>query len=241
MKIFKFRIFIVPLHILSFKTLPFPQRFIKYNLDKQFGKFLNHMKDITNTIPFMDAIRDMPSWGKFLKDIINHKGKMEEYGLVSLVEESKAMFSRTPPKLKDPSSFTIPYRIGDLTFNKVLCNIGASVSLMPYSIYEKIDLGELKPTTRCLSMADKSIKYSLGVLENVPTKVGKFIIHADFVVMDMEEDLDIPILLGRLVLVIAGVVIDMKNGKFKVEVNDESIVFYVYKMIKTSLPIEVCG
>ena len=56
------------------------------------------MKDITITIPFMDAIRDIPSWGKFLKDIINHKGKMEEYGLVSLVEESKAMFTRIPPK-----------------------------------------------------------------------------------------------------------------------------------------------
>ena len=83
----------------------------------------------------MDAIRDMPSWGKFLKAIVNHKGKMEEYGLVSLVEESKAMFIRTPPKLKDPCSFTIPYKIGELAFNKSLCNIGASVSLMPYYIY----------------------------------------------------------------------------------------------------------
>ena len=89
-------------------------------------------------------------------------------------------------------------------------------------------------------MADKSIKYILGVLENVPTKVGKFIIPADFVVMDMEEDPKIPILLGRSFLVTVGVVIDMKNGKIKVEVNDESIVFDVYKMIKTSPPIEVC-
>ena len=59
---------------------------------------------------------------------------------------------------------------------------------MPYSIYKKIDLGELKPTAMCLSMADKCIKYPLGVLENVPTKVGKFIIPTDFIVMDMEED-----------------------------------------------------
>ena len=88
-------------------------------------------------MPFMDANRDMPSWGKFLKDIVNHKGKMEEYGLVSLVEESKAMFTRTPPKLKDPGSFTIPCRIGELEFNKALYDIGASVSLMPYFIYEK--------------------------------------------------------------------------------------------------------
>ena len=70
-------------------------------------------------------------------------------------------------------------------------------------------------------MADKSIKYPLDVLENVPTKLRKFIIPIDFVVMDMEEDPEIPILLGRPFLVIAGVVIDMKNGKIKVEVNDE--------------------
>ena len=114
------------------------------------------------------------------------------------------------------------------------------MSLMPYSIYEKIDLGELKPTTMCLSMVDKSIKYPLGVLENVPTKVGKFIIPTDFVVMDMEEDPKIPIFLGRPFLVTAEVVINMKNGKIKVEVNNESIVFYIYKMIKTSPPIEVC-
>ena len=75
-----------------------------------------------------------PLWGKFLKDIVNHKGRMEEYGLISLVEESKAMFSRTPLKLKDPGSFTILCRIGDFSFNKALCDIGASVSLIPYSI-----------------------------------------------------------------------------------------------------------
>ena len=86
---------------------------------------------------------------------------------------------------------------------KLLYDIGASVSLMSYSIYEKIDVGELKPTTMCLSMVDKSIKYPLGVLENVPTKVGKFIIPADFVVMDMKEDPEIPILLRRPFLVTA--------------------------------------
>ena len=68
------------------KTLPFPQRFIRRNLDKQFGKFLHYLKEITITIPFADVIRDMPAWDKFLKDIINHKSKLEDYGLVSLVE-----------------------------------------------------------------------------------------------------------------------------------------------------------
>ena len=68
---------------------------------------------------------------------------------------------------------------------------------MPYSIYKKLDLEELKPTNICLSLADKSITYPLGILENVLTKVGKFVIPADFVVLEMEEDLKIPILFGR--------------------------------------------
>ena len=74
------------------KTLPFFQRFIRRNLDKKFGKFLDYLKEITITIPFMDSIRDMSAWSKFLKDIISHKIKLEDYGLVSLVEESKTMF-----------------------------------------------------------------------------------------------------------------------------------------------------
>ena len=74
------------------RTLPFPQRYIRHNLDKQFGKFLHYLKKTTITIPFVEAIRDMPAWGKFLKDIISHKSKLEDYGLVSLVEESKAMY-----------------------------------------------------------------------------------------------------------------------------------------------------
>ena len=189
------------------RTLPFPQRYIRHSLDKQFGKFLDYLKEITITIPFVEAIRDMPAWGKFLKDIVNHKSKIADYGLVSLVEESKAMYSKSPPKLKDLGSFTVPCTFGGTHFDKALCDIGASVSLMPYSIYKKLNLDELKPTTMSLSLADKSITYPLGILENVPTKVGKFVIPEDFIVLEMEEDLEIPILFGRPFLRTAGAIL----------------------------------
>ena len=107
-----------------------------------------------------------------MKDIINHKSKLEEYMLVSLVEDSKAMYSKSPPKLKDPGCFTVHCVIGGTHFDKALCDIGASAILMPYSIYKRLDLGELKPTKLFLSMADKIITYPLGILENVPIKVG---------------------------------------------------------------------
>ena len=107
------------------------------------------------------------------------------------------MYSKSPLKLKDQGSFTVPCVIGGTHFDKALCDIGASVRLMACSIYKRLDLQELKPTNMCLSMENKSITYPLGILENVPTKVGKFVILADFIVLEMEEDLEILILFGR--------------------------------------------
>ena len=153
--------------------------------------------------------------------MISHKNKFEDFGIVSLVEESKAMYSKSPLKLGDPGCFTVPCFIGGTHFVKALCDIGASVSLMPYSIYKRLYLGELKPTNMFLSMADKYITYPLGILENVPTKVEKFIILADFVVLEMKEDLEILILIERPFLVTADAIIDIKRGNITLEVSNE--------------------
>ena len=111
---------------------------------------------------------------------------------------------------------------------------------MPYLIYKKLNLEELKPTNMCLSMADKSITYPLGILENVPIKVGKFVIPADFMVLKMEEDLEIPILFGKPFLMIAGAINDMKRGKITLEVDNEYMEFDVHKIMK-STPVEVAS
>ena len=137
------------------------------------------------------------------------------------------MYCKSPPKLKDLGSFTVPCAIGGTHFDKALCDIGARVSLMPYSIYKRLDLEELKPTNICLSMEDKSITYPLGILENVPTKVGKFIIPADFIVLEMEEDLEISILFGRPFLMIAGAIIDMKKGNITLELDNEERKYHI--------------
>ncbi|KAJ9159740.1 hypothetical protein P3X46_025219 [Hevea brasiliensis] len=119
--------------------LPFPQRFQKAKLDKQFGKFLEVLKSLHVTIPFTDALAQMPSYAKFLKEILSNKKKLEEFETVALTEESSAILqNKLPPKLKDPESFSIPCHIGDISIDKALCDLGASVSLMPLSIYEKV-------------------------------------------------------------------------------------------------------
>jgi len=84
-----------------------------------------------------------------------------------------------------------------MTISRALCNLGASMSLMPYSICKKLQVGDLKSTAISLQLADRSIKYPIGILKDVPLQVGKFFIPCDFIVMEMEQDSRIPIILGR--------------------------------------------
>ncbi|KAJ9178743.1 hypothetical protein P3X46_010600 [Hevea brasiliensis] len=140
----------------------------------------------------------MPSYTKFLKEILSKKRKMEDYETIALTEECSAILqNKLPPKLKDPGSFSIPCLIGDKKIDKAICDLGASVSLMPLSMYQKLKIRELKATIISLQLAYQSIKYPVGILENIPIKVGKFFIPVDFVVFEMKKDVQIPIILGR--------------------------------------------
>ncbi|XP_058003683.1 uncharacterized protein LOC131180089 [Hevea brasiliensis] len=169
--------------------LPFPQRFLEARLDKQFGKFLEVLQKLYINIPFIEALSQMPSYAKFLKDILSKKRRLEDYKTVALTEECNAILqNKLPLKLKDPGSFSILYLIGNMNIDKALCDLGVSVSVMPLSICNKLDVGELKPTTISLQLVDRFVKYPVGILENIPIKVGKFFIPVDFVVWEMEED-----------------------------------------------------
>ena len=138
----------------------------------------------------------MPTYAKFLKDIMSKKRKFAEEGVVSLTGTCSAVIQRSlPEKMKDPSSFTIPYTIGNFEFKKVLCDSGASINLIPLSMVKRLSLGELTPTTITMKMTYRTMAQPEGILEDVLIKVGKFIFHVDFVVMDMEEDTQVPLLL----------------------------------------------
>ncbi|XP_057248258.1 uncharacterized protein LOC130590231 [Beta vulgaris subsp. vulgaris] len=128
-----------------------------------------------------------------------------------------------PEKLGDPGSYSIPVKLGNIAIKNALCDLGASVSLMPLSICKQLNMGELKPTRISLQLADRTVKFPLGILEDVPLRVGKFFIPCDFVVMEMKEDAQVPIILGRPFLATAGAIIDMKKGKITFEVGDEKM------------------
>ena len=90
----------------------------------------------------------MPSYLKFIKKILSNKRKLEEHETIALTKECSAILQKKlPPKLKDPGSFTIPYIIGDTFFDKALCDLGASINLMSFSVFRKLGFGEAKPTT----------------------------------------------------------------------------------------------
>jgi len=113
--------------------------------------------------------------------------------------------------------------------DRALCDLGSSVSLMPLFIYENLELEEIRPTTISLLLADRSVKYLVGVLEDVPIKVGDLYVSVDFVILEMKEDMRTTIIHGRPLLATVGCRIDLKNGKLSFDVGDDHIEFNLLK------------
>ncbi|CAN6557791.1 unnamed protein product [Malus baccata var. baccata] len=189
----------------------------------------------------LDAIKQIPSYAKFLKELCSRKKKFSEYEKVILSEQCSAvLLHKLPPKKKDPGSFTISCTIGSLDFHKVLIDLGASVNLMPYSVFQKLGEGELKPTSVSLQLADRSVTYPLGILEDVIIKVDKFYLPADFIVLDMEEDKEVPLILGRPFMATARTLIDVEAGTLTLRVQGESVVFKLFEAVKRPFEPEEC-
>lgn len=144
------------------------------------------------------------------------------------------------PKLKDPGSFMIPCTIGNQFIGRALCELGASINLMPLSIYKELGLKEAKSINVTLQLADKSITYPKGIVEDVLVKVDKFIFPANFVELDFEEDRETPIILGRPFLETGRTVIGVQNGELTMRVNDHEVKFNVFKAIEFPNEMEEC-
>ena len=199
----------------------------------QFKKFVELLKQLNITIPFTEAITQMPSYAKFLKEILSNKKKIEDNETVTLTAECSAIIQNNmPPKLKDPGSFSIPCNIGKFVIDKALCDLGASISVMPLSICKKLEMGELRPTKMSVQLADRSVKYPVGILENVPVRIGQFYIPTDFIIMDITEDSVTPIILGRPFLATAGAIIDVKKGRLTFEVGEEKVEFILTQFLQ---------
>ena len=147
--------------------MPFPQRLKKPNDQMRFAKFLNTFKKLELNIPFADALTEMPTYAKYLKDIINNKRRWDDNQIVELTETCSSIITRKlPTKLTDPGSFTLPCVVGAQEFPRCLCDLGASINLMPLTLFRKLQLGELTSINMTLQLADHSTKKPHGIMED---------------------------------------------------------------------------
>ncbi|XP_024980884.1 uncharacterized protein LOC112517738 [Cynara cardunculus var. scolymus] len=221
--------------------VPFPQKLRNQKEELQFKKFLEVFKALHINIPLVEAIAKMPSYAKFLKDILSKKKKLTEYETVALTEGCSALLTnKILPKLKDPGSFTIPCSIGGKEIGKALCDLGASINLMPLSVFNTLGIGEARPTTVTLQLANRTIAYPKGMIEDVLVQVDKFIFPADFIILDFEADKDIPIILGRPFLATGGTLIDVQKEKLTMRLQDQKVAFNIFNSLKYPDYLEEC-
>ncbi|GKB97315.1 reverse transcriptase domain-containing protein, partial [Tanacetum coccineum] len=180
-------------------------------------------------------IPGMPNYGKFLKELISNKHKIEQISAAFLSDESSAMIqNKVLPKLGDPGSFLIPCNFNKTFSYNALADLGASINLMPYSLYAKLSLETLKPSKLSVRLADRSFQYPVEIAKNMLVKVGKFTFPVDFVILEMEGDNKVPLILGRPSLHTANAVIRVKQKQLNLGVGTEQMIFNIDSAIKHS-------
>ena len=214
---------------------PFPQALRGKKKETQQAGILEVLRQVKVNIPLLDLINQVPAYAKFLKDLCIIKKELGIEKKAFLTEHISALIqSKYPVKYKDPGSPTIPVNIGGNCINKALLDLGASVNLMPYSVYKHLGLGELKPTSITLSLVDRSVKIPKGIVEDVLVKIDKFYYPVDFVVLDIEpssnEPNHVPIILGRPFLATANAIINCRNGLMKLTFGDMTLELNIFHM-----------
>ncbi|XP_022893974.1 uncharacterized protein LOC111408447 [Olea europaea var. sylvestris] len=213
--------------------------------DEQIEEFIPAKKSVFKklhiNIPLVDVLFQTPSYAKFLNDKLSNKRKLGDHETVMLIEECNAIIQKKlPPKLKDPGSFTVPYTISEVYFDRALCDLGTSINLMSLSVFKKLGLGEANATTVTLQLVDTSLTHPRGIIEDMLVKVEKFIFLVNFLILDMEGDKDIPLILGRPFFETGRALIDIQNGQLILRLEEEQISFNVFKAMKLPTETDSC-
>ncbi|XP_021754965.1 uncharacterized protein LOC110720272 [Chenopodium quinoa] len=187
------------------------------------------------TPPFPEALKETKRYEKD-KISMKHSASVRLGGKekVKVSAHVSAVFQKKlPEKCSDPGMFTVPVTIGDTTFRRAMLDLGASINVIPYSLFKSLELGPLHDTGVVIQLADRSNVYPKGVVEDVLVKVDELIFPADFYVLDMEHDRQaVPILLGRPFLKTARTKIDVFTGSLTMEFDGQEIVYNIYDSMK---------
>ncbi|XP_045810885.1 uncharacterized protein LOC123905320 [Trifolium pratense] len=231
--------------------IPFPQR-VQKNIKKtveEDKEILNVFRKCAVNIPLLDAIKQIPKYAKFLKDLCTHKRKLKGNERVSLGRNVSAfiqpktgssanvsVLSQTmPEKCDDPGVFGIPCSIGDHKFENCMLDLGAGINVMPTSIYNNLDLGPLQPTGLIVQLANRSNARPAGKVEDVLVQVNDLILPADFYILDMEGETNssrAPIILGRPFMRTARTKVDVYDGTMSMEFGDIVAKFNIFDAMK---------
>ncbi|KAL7618640.1 hypothetical protein Lser_V15G00869 [Lactuca serriola] len=215
---------------------PFPSRLRSNKKEREDSEIMAMFRKVEVNIPLLDAIKQVPRYAKFLKELCTSKKKLRGNEIVKVSENvSAALQKRMPPKCKDPGVFTVPCKLGNLYVPRAMLDLGASINVLPYSFYKSIGIGTLTKTGVIIQLADRSIVHPKGVLEDVLVQVNELVFLADFYVLDMGDD-DHPssssILLGRPFLKTARTKIDVYNGTLSMEFDGDVINFNIYEAMR---------
>nr|GEZ72212.1 reverse transcriptase domain-containing protein [Tanacetum cinerariifolium] len=194
--------------------------------NKQIEKFYKIFKDISFEISFTDALILMPKFASTLKALIGNKEKLSEMARTPMNEHCSAVIlNKLPRKLGDPGKFLIPCEFPGMDECLTLADLGASINLIPLSMWEGLSLPELTPTCMTLELADCSVSKPIGIAKYVLVKVGVFHFLADFVVVDFEPDPRVPLILERCFLKTGRALIDVHKGELTLRIRNEAITY----------------
>ena len=219
---------------------PFPQALRNSKKSVNKTEILEVLRQVKVNIPLLDMIKQVPTYAKFLKDLCMVKRGLNVNKKAFLTEQMSAIIeSKTPVKYKDLGCPTISVNIGGTCVEKALLDLGASVNLLPFSMYKQLGLGELKPTTITLSLADRSIKIPKGTVEDVLIQVDKFYYPVDFVVLDTEPVAvganHVPIILGRPFLATSNAIINCLNGVMQLTFGNMTLELNIFHLSKNHM------
>nr|GEY93677.1 reverse transcriptase domain-containing protein [Tanacetum cinerariifolium] len=220
-------------------SVPYPLRLNNQKLhekvNNQMLKFLKIFQRLHFDISFADALLYMLKFAFTFKSLLSNKEKLFELASTSLNENCLAvLLKKLPEKLGDPGKFLILCDFSKLEECLALADFGASINLMPLSVWKKLSLLELTPTCMTLELANQSVAYPVGVVEYVFMKVGKFYFRADFVLFDYDVDPRVPLILKRPFLRTTRAFIDVHGEQLTLRVNDEAITFKVGHTLRYS-------
>ncbi|GKE23546.1 reverse transcriptase domain-containing protein [Tanacetum coccineum] len=212
-------------------SIPYPSSLndqkLREKANNQMLKFLQIFQRLHFDISFADALLHIPKFASTFKSLLSNKEKLFELANTPLNENCSAvLLKKLPEKLGDPGRFLIPCDFPKLVECLALADLGASINLMPLSVWKKLSLPELTPTRMTLELANRSVAYPVGVAEDVFVKVGKFHFLADFVVVDYDVDPRVPLILGRPFLRTARALVDVYGEELILRDGDEQLIFH---------------